>query len=118
MPLWEEKPEAWHEILPGVQRRILAHDPGVMLVLYRIAPGSRFPRHAHPHTQSGTVLDGGGEFLVGSEVWVLRPGASYTVAPDVPHELRADPLRPTVILDVFTPRREDFLSETVAPDRP
>ncbi|MGA8276153.1 MAG: cupin domain-containing protein [Thermoplasmata archaeon] len=117
MPLWEDKSEAWHEILPGVRRRILAHDAGVMLVLYRIAPGSRFPRHTHPHVQSGTVLEGGGEFLVGNEVWKLRAGSAYTVAGDVPHELRVDPHLPTVILDVFTPRREDFLPETVSPDR-
>jgi quercetin dioxygenase-like cupin family protein len=117
MPLWEDKPEAWHEILPGVRRRIVAHDIGVMMVLYRIAPGSHFPRHTHPHVQSGTVLEGGGEFSVGDELWKLGTGSSYTVAGGVPHELRSDPTAPTVILDVFTPRREDFLSETVPPDR-
>jgi quercetin dioxygenase-like cupin family protein len=118
MPLWEEKPEAWHDALPGVKRRILAHDPGVMMVLYRIGPGSVFPSHTHPHVQSGTVLEGGGEFTVGGEVWHLTVGSSYTVPGGVAHELRADRERPTVILDVFTPRREDFLRETVPPDRP
>ncbi len=117
MPMWEDKAEAWHEILPGVRRRVLAHHPAVMLVLYRIAPGSRFPRHTHPHVQSGTVLEGGGEFTVGTEVWRLRPGSSYTVPGDVPHELLADPRTPTVILDVFAPQREDFLPETVHADR-
>jgi quercetin dioxygenase-like cupin family protein len=117
MPLWEEKPDAWHEIMPGVQRRILAHDPGVMMVLYRIAPGSRFPMHTHPHVQSGTVLEGGGEFVVGKEVWKLRVGSSYTLPGEVPHELRADPRVTTVILDVFTPRREEFLHEAIRADR-
>lgn len=117
MPLWEEKTEAWHEVLPGVQRRILAHDPGVMMVLYRIAPGSRFAMHTHPHVQSGTVLQGGGKFEVGGKVWTLRVGSSYTVPSGIPHELLADPGAPTVILDVFTPRREEFLSEAVRPDR-
>ncbi|MCI4372094.1 MAG: cupin domain-containing protein [Thermoplasmata archaeon] len=117
MPLWEDKPESWHEILPGVRRRILAHDRGVMMVLYRIAPGSRFPRHTHPHVQSGTVLEGGGEFTVGDELWKLRPGSSYTVGSDVPHELQAALGTTTVIMDVFTPRREDFLAETIPPDR-
>ena len=65
MPLWHEKDEAWHAILPGVQRRILAHGPSAMLVLYRIAPGSTFPKHTHPHAQYGTVLEGGGRFTVG-----------------------------------------------------
>lgn len=117
MPLWEEKPEAWHEVQPGVQRRILAHDTSVMMVLYRIAPGSRFAMHTHPHLQSGTVLQGGGLFLVGKETWTLRVGSSYTLPGGVPHELRADDATPTIILDVFTPRREEFLHETVRPDR-
>jgi quercetin dioxygenase-like cupin family protein len=117
MPLWEEKAEAWHEIQPGVQRRILAHESGVMLVLYRIAPGSRFAMHTHPHVQSGTVLQGGGQFQVGNETWPLKVGSSYTLPGGVPHELRADPGTTTVILDVFTPRREEFLRETVRPDR-
>ncbi len=117
MPLWEEKSEAWHEVQPGVRRRILAHDPGVMMVLYRIAPGSRFAMHSHPHVQSGTVLEGGGRFQVGPETWTLRVGSSYTVPSNVPHELLSDPVVPTVVLDVFTPRREEFLAETVRPDR-
>lgn len=117
MPLWEDKLEAWHEILPGVRRRILAHDAGVMMVLYRIDPGTTFPRHTHPHVQSGTVLQGGGRFRVGDDTWQLTVGSSYTVPSDVPHELLSDPSGPTVILDVFTPRREDFLGETVPPDR-
>ncbi len=117
MPLWNDKNEAWHEILPGVQRRILAHDPGVMMVLYKIAPGGVFPMHTHPHVQSGTVIEGGGQFQVGDEVWTLRPGSSYTVPSNAPHQLKADPIRATVILDVFTPRREELLHEAVRPDR-
>jgi quercetin dioxygenase-like cupin family protein len=117
MPLWDDKPEAWHEIQPGVQRRILAHDSTVMMVLYRIAPGSTFAKHTHPHVQSGTVLQGGGLFQVGEETWPLKVGSAYTIPGGVAHELKADAKSPTIILDVFTPRREEFLHETVRPDR-
>ncbi|HXW67443.1 MAG TPA: cupin domain-containing protein [Thermoplasmata archaeon] len=117
MPLWEDAPDAWHEVLPGVHRRILAHAPDVMMVLYRISPGAHFPSHTHPHTQSGTVLEGGGEFRVGDEVWRLRVGSSYTVPGNVPHELTAEPGGRTVVLDVFTPRREELLHEAQRPQR-
>ena len=40
MTLWNDRADAWHEILPGVKRRILTHGDGVMLVLYEIAPGT------------------------------------------------------------------------------
>ncbi len=117
MPLWNDRPEAWHEVLPGVHRRVLAHAPDVMMVLYRIEPGRHFPLHTHPHTQTGTVLEGGGEFHVGDQTWTLRPGSSYVVPGNVPHELFADPKQASVILDVFTPRREEILGEALAPDR-
>jgi quercetin dioxygenase-like cupin family protein len=118
MPLWHDSPGAWHEILPGVRRRILAHGSSAMMVLYRIEPGRVFPRHTHPHAQYGTVLEGGGTFRVAEQSWTLRPGDAYFVPPDVPHELLSDPSTSTVILDVFAPRRDDFLNETVPSDAP
>lgn len=118
MPLWHDAATAWHEILPGVRRRILAHAPSAMLVLYRIEPGRIFPKHTHPHAQYGTVLQGGGTFQVGSASWEMGVGDAYYVPPDVPHELRTSGSVPTVILDVFAPEREDFLKETVPPDEP
>jgi quercetin dioxygenase-like cupin family protein len=118
MPLWHDTESAWHEILPGVKRRILAHAPSAMMVLYRIEPGRVFPRHTHPHAQYGTVLEGGGTFHVGDRAWILRPGDAYYIPPNVPHELHADLALRSVILDVFVPTREDFLPETLAPHEP
>ncbi len=89
-----------------------------MMVLYRIAPSSRFPMHTHPHLQAGTVLEGGGEFRVAGELWTLRPGSAYSIPGGVPHELVTDPSGPSVILDVFVPEREDFLPEATPPRRP
>ncbi len=117
MPLWNDAPEAWHEVLPRVHRRILAHGPGVMLVLYRIAPGTVFPRHTHPHAQAGTFLEGGGTFAVGDALWEMRPGSAYYVPGGVPHELRTTPDGPSVVLDAFAPVREEFLGEARPPDR-
>lgn len=118
MPLWHDAGAAWHEILPGVRRRILAHGGSGMLVLYRIEPDRLFPRHTHSQAQYGTVLEGGGTFRVGDQTWTLRAGDAYYVPPDVPHELRTDRSSPSVILDVFAPERPDFLPEALPPDEP
>jgi len=117
MTLWDDKNEAWHEILPGVKRRILAHGDGVMLVLYEIAPNSTFPLHTHAHVQAGTFLEGGGRFRVGSETYRMHKGSAYSIPGGVPHELVTDPGTPSRILDVFVPERDDFLPEAVPPDR-
>lgn len=118
MALWDDRPEAWHEVLPGVQRRILTHGNGVMLVLYHIAPNSTFPLHTHPHVQAGTFLEGGGRFRVGAEVYRMTKGSSYSISGGVPHELVTDPGGPSVILDVFVPEREDFLKEALPTEAP
>ena len=117
MPLWNDRPEAWHEILPGVKRRILAHGKEMTVVLYEIAPATRFPKHAHPHVQAGTFLAGGGRFEVGGETWTMSRGSSYYIPGGVPHELVTDTTGVAVVLDVFTPARDDFASEVVPPDR-
>lgn len=118
MTLWNDRPESWHEILPGVKRRILTHGHGVMLVLYHIAANSTFPMHTHPHVQAGTILEGGGRFTVGAEVYRVAQGSSYSIPGGVPHELVTDPEGPSVVLDVFVPEREDFLGEATPADQP
>ncbi len=118
MPLWNNAPDAWHEVLPRVHRRVLAHGPSLTLVLYRIAPGSVFPRHTHPHVQAGTFLEGGGTFTVGDVTWEVRPGSSYYIPGGVPHELHATPDGPSVVLDAFSPERPEFAAEVRPPDRP
>jgi len=118
MPLWNDRPEAWHEILPGVRRRILTHGQGVMMVLYELAPATTFPLHDHPHVQTGLVLEGGGRFRVGEQNYAVRKGSSYSIAGGVPHELVTDPGGPTLILDVFVPEREDFRAEALPYEKP
>lgn len=86
MTLWNDRPEAWHEILPGV-KRILAHGDGVMVVLLEIAPKTSLPNHTHPHAQAGTFLEGEGVFYVGNETYRMRKGSAYSIPGGVPHGL-------------------------------
>ena len=114
--MWRDKPGAWHEILPGVRRRILSHSASGLMVLYKIAPGSVFPWHNHTHAQFGIFLEGGGDFKVGERVWKILKGDSYFIPSGLYHELKTDSKLPTVVIDFFTPAREDYLSEALSPD--
>ena len=115
--LWRDRPEAWHEVMKGVRRRVLNHSPTGMMVLYRIEPKSVFPLHSHPHAQFGVFLEGAGEFKVGGSVWKMKKGDSYYIPPGVTHELKTDQAQQCVVIDFFTPERQDYHSETVAPDQ-
>lgn len=115
--IWHEKEEAWHEILPGVRRRVATHASTGMMVMYKIEPGKIFALHNHPHAEFGVFLEGSGTFKVGETEWKAGPGDGYYIPPGVFHELRTEGDKPSVIIDFFTPERDDYQGETLAPDK-
>jgi len=99
-----------------VRRRILNHASTGMMVFYKIESGRAFAWHNHPHAQYGVFLEGGGTFKVGELEWRVKQGDSYFIPPGVFHELRTDGEGPSVVLDFFTPERDDYLPECLEPD--
>lgn len=92
----------------GAQRRLLSHGGGMMVVEFTFEAGTVAPVHSHPHEQVGYVVSGELTLIMeGHDDELLRPGSSYYVAPDVRHGVIIH--APTVLVDVFTPIREDFL---------
>lgn len=92
---------------PGVTRQVLGHDPALMLVRVTFAKGAIGYVHHHPHRQVSYVERGAFEVRLGGETTVLREGDCFFVPPDVPHGVVA--LEDGVLVDVFTPARQDFL---------
>ncbi len=72
-----------------------------------IAPDQAIPTHQHPHEQIGVIQEGGMELTIGDETRTLLPGDAYSVPPNLPHGGRATSAG-CVVLDVFTPIREDY----------
>jgi quercetin dioxygenase-like cupin family protein len=91
----------------GVTRSILAAGGKLMTVEFVFAKGSVGAMHSHPHEQVGYVITGSFEFTIAAEKTVLNAGDTYYVPANVPHGTVA--LEDGVLLDVFTPQREDFL---------
>ena len=97
-------------VKPGLQRQVLCYTKELMLVKVMFGEemvGQRPPLHSHPHSQSSYVMSGKFEFHYGDKVQILCAGDSFCVGPDVPHEAYC--LEPGVIIDGFSPIREDFL---------
>jgi quercetin dioxygenase-like cupin family protein len=72
-----------------------------------IEPHREVPRHQHPHEQLGVMLEGALEMTIGEETRLLRAGDAYTIPPNLPHSARTLD-EGCVVLDVFTPPREDY----------
>ncbi len=99
---------AAYKLDQGVSRKILAIGGAMMTVQFTFEKDAVGTPHSHPHEQVGYVVKGRFEATVGDESMVIEVGDSYYVPPDVVHGVVA--LEDGILLDVFTPQREDFLT--------
>jgi quercetin dioxygenase-like cupin family protein len=98
------------EVLPGVRIRA-PYGKNLMLSYLELDEGAVVPLHSHPHEQGGILLKGKMELTIGEEVRVVDPGAMYLIPPHVSHKAVALE-GPLVVLDVFSPIREDYAELT------
>jgi quercetin dioxygenase-like cupin family protein len=69
--------------------------------------GAVAARHQHPNEQLGIVIEGTVDFEIGGERRILKPGDTYVISSNVPHEAVAGP-EGCVLIDVFAPTRIDW----------
>ena len=92
----------------GAQRRVLSYGGNLMLVQFTFDAGISSWLHSHPHEQIGYVVSGEIDYITeGSAPIRLTAGGSYYVPPNVKHHITTH--APTVLVDVFTPIREEFI---------
>jgi quercetin dioxygenase-like cupin family protein len=92
---------------PGLLRKVLAHNPNLMIVEHQMEIGWAGARHSHPHDQAVYVISGRLRFSCGDQTFEAGSGDSFVVKGGVEHQAWA--LEPSLVLDVFTPVREDYL---------
>jgi quercetin dioxygenase-like cupin family protein len=90
----------------GVKRKILASGGGLMTVQFDFEKGSVGYLHTHPHEQVGYVVKGSFEITLAGHKSIIKVGDTYYVPSNVEHGVVA--LEEGVLLDVFSPQREDF----------
>ena len=98
--------------LAGLETRILtglAASDRMMMVLSTTLPGHTVPLHTHPHEQIGIVYSGRAILRIGDEEREVRQGDFYRIPGGVPHGDTALGDEPFVMLDVFSPGREEFI---------
>lgn len=91
----------------GMERRILAYEDSLMAVEVSFEKGAEGAPHTHPHTQISYVLSGSFRYSVEEESVILNPGDSIVVPGGLTHGTVC--IEKGVLLDVFTPKRDDFL---------
>ena len=80
-----------------------------MLNLIEFEPGSVVPLHSHPHEQLGLVIRGMQALVVDGVSRELGPFEGYVLPGGVEHSAYCGP-EGALVLDVFAPPREDYLT--------
>ena len=107
-PFYDLNNIPWEPVENGISRKILTLNQ-IMFVFYQLPAGLvTDAQHCHPHEQMAYILSGRIRMIVGSEEKVLGPGCGYLANSGVKHHLEV--LEDTIILDGFSPPREDFLT--------
>ncbi len=91
-----------------LSRKILITGDSLMMVEVYFEKGGIGTPHAHEdHEQVSYIVKGSFEVEVDGETKILKPGDSFYANKNSMHGVKA--LEESIILDTFTPIREDFL---------
>lgn len=103
----EDKHIQWETPDVGIRRKVMAYNEQLMLVKVEFQKGAVGALHEHYHSQISHVESGVFEITIDGEKKVLKAGDAYYIPPHVVHGALC--LEPGVLIDVFSPHREDFI---------
>jgi len=92
---------------PGLVRCVGAYNDSLLLAEHRMQKGWVGARHQHPHHQLVYVVSGELLVTIGNETFTAHPGDSFVLRGGVEHQASA--LEDSVVIDVFTPCRHEYL---------
>jgi len=97
----------WENVDAGVRRKIMAYDDKLMLVKVEFDKGGVGSLHKHFHSQITHVESGVFEVEINKKKKILSAGDAFYIPPNVMHGALC--LEKGVLIDVFSPMREDFI---------
>ena len=92
---------------PGVRRKILSYNDELMMCEITFEKGAQGYIHSHPHLQTTYIVKGSFEFTIDGVKTVVKAGDSLLMPSNSVHGTVA--LEDSVLVDVFNPKRDDFL---------
>ena len=92
----------------GIERQMVVGER-IMIVRFRFVPFLVTPEHTHMHEQMSLVVSGRVRFFVEGEERIASPGDVLHFPPNCLHGATMMD-EEVVLIDIFSPIREDFLS--------
>jgi quercetin dioxygenase-like cupin family protein len=97
----------WEQIEPKIKRKIMSYNNDIMLVKVAFEKGGIGALHHHPHLQMSYIASGVFEITINGKAQILKEGDVYFAPSDALHG--AICLENGVLIDVFSPMRQDFV---------
>jgi quercetin dioxygenase-like cupin family protein len=94
------------EMNPFLSRQVIHSDHMTVARMY-IKKGCLVPEHSHLNEQISIMEQGSAKFVLAGEERVMHAGEVIRIPPNVPHHVEA--LSDCVAMDLFSPRREDWI---------
>jgi quercetin dioxygenase-like cupin family protein len=98
---------AWEQVGDGIKRKIMAYDERLMVVKVAFEKGGIGTVHQHHHTQITHVESGVFEVEIDGDKKILKSGDAFFIPTNIWHG--AVCIEAGVLIDVFSPMREDFI---------
>lgn len=106
---WDDVPA--EQLNPLLQRQFISGE-NITVSYIRLKQGCLVPTHSHESEQVAVIVSGALRFVLGPEgaarEFIVRANEAVIIPPNVPHS--AEALEDTFNLDIFSPRREDWIS--------
>jgi quercetin dioxygenase-like cupin family protein len=93
----------------GRRGEILIVGEKAMMMINTVEPNLPTPPHSHYHEQLGFLMEGEGDLYIGDEKKHIKAQCSFAVPPNVKHNFDATGIRHAVLIECFSPPREDYL---------
>jgi quercetin dioxygenase-like cupin family protein len=104
---WSDMPS--ESVNSSIGRRYITGDH-VTIARFELAAGGVVPRHAHDNEQVSCVLSGALRFRFDGHELVASAGEVVRIPGGVAHAV--DVIEDAVVIDVFSPVRQDWIAKT------
>lgn len=108
---YRKSDEGYHSRVKGIDQKTLVYGERTLLAEFLLKRGSIIPRHAHPYEQTGYLISGHMVFTVGNERHEAQVGDGWCIPMNTEHG--AEVLKDSVVVEVFSPVREDYLPDEI-----
>jgi quercetin dioxygenase-like cupin family protein len=106
MPLYDWNTVPSEALNPRVQRKVI-HTENLTLARITLMQYAVVPEHHHVAEQISMVERGALKFVLAGREVMVRAGEMLHIPSEVPHSVEA--IEDSIAVDLFSPRREDWI---------